>query len=300
MLGRQRDGQLGDGTTTQRSEPGPVNGFASGPPTLSIDDVAVVEGDAGTTDAVFTVSLSASSADPVAVNVDTSDDSATAPDDYVGLSTAVSFDPGDTSETVSVQVKGDGDDEVDETFFVDLSTATNATIGDDRGVGTITDDDDAGGIGGPGSLRLASTSDAGVKGNDWSVHAAISGDGSTVAFASNATNLDGKDKDAITDIYVKDLESGNVTLASVPDDGTNAFGGNALAPQLSDDGDLVAFAMGGSIDPADTNFLSDVYLKNVTTGDVRLVSTNDTGAVGNGSTLRGGHLRRRHPGGVHL
>ena len=86
-------------------EPGPVSGSPrSATPMLSINDVAVVEGDAGTTDAVFT-SRFQPPAPTLSRQRDTSDDSATAPDDYVSLSTAVLFDPGDTSETVSVQVK---------------------------------------------------------------------------------------------------------------------------------------------------------------------------------------------------
>ena len=38
-------------------------------------------------------------------------------------------------------VNGDLLDEINETFFVNLSTPSNATIGDAQGVGTITDDD---------------------------------------------------------------------------------------------------------------------------------------------------------------
>ena len=47
-----------------------------------------------------------------------------------------------TTKTVTVQVKGDELDEANETFVVNLSNATNATIADDQGEGTINDDDD--------------------------------------------------------------------------------------------------------------------------------------------------------------
>jgi hypothetical protein len=53
----------------------------------------------------------------------------------------LTFQPGQTTKTVTVLVNGDQIAEIDETFFVDLSGATNATIGDPRGVGTIIDDD---------------------------------------------------------------------------------------------------------------------------------------------------------------
>jgi hypothetical protein len=110
---------------------------------LSIDDVAVTEGDAGTVDAVFTVTLSASSGQNVTVDYATADGSAAAGSDYVAVSGQVSFLPGETSQPVTVTVNGDVIDEPDETFFVNLSTAVNATIGDSVGTGTIIDDDGA-------------------------------------------------------------------------------------------------------------------------------------------------------------
>ena len=57
----------------------------------------------------------------------------------------MTFAPGDTTKTVTVQVNGDTAVEPNETFFVNLSNATgNATIADDQGVGTIVNDDHAG------------------------------------------------------------------------------------------------------------------------------------------------------------
>ncbi len=112
------------------------------PPTLSINDViAVAEGDAGTVAATFTVSLSAASGHPVSVDYATANDSATAPADYTAVSGTLTFDPGESSRTVTVQVKGDVLDEVNETFFVNLSNPANATIADSQGRATITDDD---------------------------------------------------------------------------------------------------------------------------------------------------------------
>ena len=53
----------------------------------------------------------------------------------------LSFAPGETSQTVTVLVSGDLLDEANETFIVNLSGPTNATIADGQGIGTITDDD---------------------------------------------------------------------------------------------------------------------------------------------------------------
>ncbi len=113
-------------------------------PSLSIDDVTVTEGNAGTVDAVFTVTLSAASTQTVTVNYATANGTATAGSDYTAIgSTPLVFTAGELSKTVTVTVSGDTDAEPDETFFVDLSGAVNANIGDSRGVGTITNDDAA-------------------------------------------------------------------------------------------------------------------------------------------------------------
>jgi hypothetical protein len=110
-------------------------------PTLSIDDVAVIEGDAGTVDAVFTVSLSAASGQEVTVDYATAAGTATAGSDYLTTSGTLIFDAGATTRTVTVVVNGDLLDEPDETFLVNLSNPVNASISDGQGQGAITDDD---------------------------------------------------------------------------------------------------------------------------------------------------------------
>jgi hypothetical protein len=115
-------------------------------PTLSIDDVSIDEGDGGTTAFTFTVTLSNPSAQTVQVNAASADNTATLGDnDYEQLtSTQLTFAPLDVTETVTVQVNGDTMVEGDETFFVNLSGASNATVLDGQGVGTIQNDDAAG------------------------------------------------------------------------------------------------------------------------------------------------------------
>jgi hypothetical protein len=113
----------------------------SSTPTLSIDDVTITEGNAGTTTATFTVTLSPAASSGVTVDFATADGTATQPADYQSASGTLTFTPGDTSETVAVQVVGDTVDEVDETFLVNLVNPSGAGIGDGQGVGTVTDDD---------------------------------------------------------------------------------------------------------------------------------------------------------------
>jgi ribosomal protein L35AE/L33A len=102
-------------------------------PALAITDVTVTEGDSGTTDALFTVSLSAASGQTVTVNFATADGTAVAGADYLATNGAVIFAPGTTSQGILVKVVGELLNESSETFFVNLSGAVNATLGDGQG-----------------------------------------------------------------------------------------------------------------------------------------------------------------------
>jgi uncharacterized repeat protein (TIGR01451 family) len=111
-------------------------------PAISIDNVAVVEGNSGTKNAVFHVTLSNPSAAAVSVNFATAGDTATSGVDFTPTSGTLSFSPGQTSKTVTVAVKGDTIDEgASERFFVNLGGAVNASIADARGTAYIRDDD---------------------------------------------------------------------------------------------------------------------------------------------------------------
>jgi hypothetical protein len=112
-------------------------------PTLTINDVSVVEGNAGQTPATLTVTLAPASTEPVTVDYTTADFNATAPDDYQSTSGQLTFAPGDTSQTVTVWVVGDTLLESNESFSVNLSAAVGAVIGDVRGSATIVNDDSA-------------------------------------------------------------------------------------------------------------------------------------------------------------
>jgi YVTN family beta-propeller protein len=112
-------------------------------PNLSVNDVIITEGDSGTTSAVFTVTLSAAHCETVTVNYATADGTATAGSDYQSTSGTLTFNAGETQKTINVMVNGDILDEADETFLVNLSSPTNATIADGQGIGTISDNDPA-------------------------------------------------------------------------------------------------------------------------------------------------------------
>ncbi|MBC8355142.1 MAG: hypothetical protein H8E66_24465 [Planctomycetes bacterium] len=92
--------------------------------------------------AVFNVSLSLPSADPVTVDFDTFDGTASAGSDYTAASGTLTFAPGETSKTIIVPTTNDTDPEPNETFTVTISNpSAGTTIADGQGVGTIADDD---------------------------------------------------------------------------------------------------------------------------------------------------------------
>jgi hypothetical protein len=114
-------------------------------PSITLNDARVVVGKSGTTAAVFTVSLSSASTKAVSIAYATQDGTATvAGNDYVSAAGTLTFAPGQTTQTITVSVKGDTVNEADETFFVNLSNPVNATVVRSQGVGTILNDDTPG------------------------------------------------------------------------------------------------------------------------------------------------------------
>jgi len=108
---------------------------------LAVNDATVTEGNSGTVNAVFTVTLSGSTGQTVTVNYATANGTAAQGSDYTAQSGTLTFSGSTVTRAITVAVIGDLTVEPDETFFVNLSGATNATIGDGQGLGTILNDD---------------------------------------------------------------------------------------------------------------------------------------------------------------
>ena len=109
---------------------------------VSIADKTSGEGNAGFTPIDFKVTLSAPAPAAVTVDYATADGSATAPGDYTATNGTVTFNTGEQTKTVTVQIVGDAAQEPYETFFVNLSNPTGtASIGDGAAQGTITNTD---------------------------------------------------------------------------------------------------------------------------------------------------------------
>ena len=126
-----------------------INGTAAGNdptpvlPTLSVADATVAEGNSGTHDLAFTVTLSAAATTPVTVAYATGNGTATAGSDYAAASGTLTFAPARPSKVIHVQVSGDTAVEGNETLTLTLSSPSGATIADGTAIGTITNDDAA-------------------------------------------------------------------------------------------------------------------------------------------------------------
>lgn len=123
----------GEGTVTIRDD--------DSQPSLSVNDVALAEGNSGTANATFAVTLSSVSSQVVTASYSTTDGTATAPIDYISSSGTLTFAPGELSKHVIITVNSDQSEEPNETFLLIITAPVEASIADSQGVGTIVDDD---------------------------------------------------------------------------------------------------------------------------------------------------------------
>ena len=111
-------------------------------PQVSINDVTITEGNSGTKNANFILTLSNPNSQTISVNYQTVDDDATTSDnDYVATTGTITFTPGQTTKTLPITVNGDTVGEINEAFTVLLTNAVNATLLKNEGIGIIRNDD---------------------------------------------------------------------------------------------------------------------------------------------------------------
>ena len=201
-------------------------------PAVTINDVTVAEGNSSSTSAIFTVSLSIASTQTVTVTFTTADGTATLSNaDYVGNSGTLTFNPGEISKQITVQINGDTAVESNETFYVNLTSATNAYIADNQGIGTINNDDTA------ASLEVLSESFESTTWSNWTkdsqwirtsqrktlgtYSADVAGNATDAKLTSNAINLQGKTNATITFSWFiqSTLDTGEYLAFDVSTDG---------------------------------------------------------------------------------
>lgn len=113
-----------------------------------------------------------------------------------------------------------------------------------------------------GTTTAVNVSPTGERANENGADPQLSADGRYVTFGSFATNLVTNDTNGWYDIFVRDLQSGTTSLASVATDGTQRpYGGDNA--RISADGHHIAFDSTSGYVPGDTNDQEDVYVRDL-------------------------------------
>jgi Tol biopolymer transport system component len=119
--------------------------------------------------------------------------------------------------------------------------------------------------------------------NGGSVTAAVSSDGTHIAFSSSATNLSGGTHNT-SDVYVRDTTRQVTDLVSKASNGANA-NGRSLAPAISADGQVIAFqSIASNLSSNDTNGVDDIYVHDRRTGQTSRVSVSTSNVQGNAAS----------------
>jgi Calx-beta domain len=270
------------------------------PPTaLAVNDASVTEGNAGTTNLTFTVTLAPSSGQTVTVDYATADGTATAGADYTAGTGTLQFLAGETTKTVTVAVAGDTIDEIDETFTLSLSNAVNASIADAQGVGTIVDDDTATVTIGPASLAenggslsfpvTLSTASSGTVTVDFTTADGTATAGSDyTAGAGTVTFAPGETAKTISVAVLNDPvdeedETFTVSLAS-PVNAALGTPSSAVGTILDDD--VVSVSIGGALAvEGNAGSVNAVFTATLSTSSTRTVTVD--AATANGTATAG-------------
>jgi Tol biopolymer transport system component len=159
----------------------------------------------------------------------------------------------------------------DGTRIAFASAATNLVATDSNGVDDVF-------VATPSGIVLASLGDHGQLADGPSSEPDISADGRFVTFSSTATNLVPGDANGHVDVFVRDLLRDTIQLVSKAAGASAA--GKSHAPAISPDGRWVSFwSDAPDLAAGDRNGVGDVFLANLATGGVRLVSRSSTGAA---------------------
>lgn len=139
----------------------------------------------------------------------------------------------------------------------------------------------------PVGIRTVTSTSTGVQGNgNTDGDFAVSADGTKIAFRSPATNLIAGDTNAGADLFIRDLTTGAITRVAFPSGSAGTFNANAQAPAFSPDGTKITYTTNGALVAADTNGQFDVYVEDLITGQITLVSQSAAGVLGNGQSAR--------------
>ncbi|GAA2613469.1 PD40 domain-containing protein [Dactylosporangium fulvum] len=136
-----------------------------------------------------------------------------------------------------------------------------------------------------GTTVLVSNADGDVQGNDLAVGATISADGRYVGFASHATNLaPGLPQDHASHAFVRDVRARRTVLLDANADAVVADGGSTWTGVSADGRYAVFMSTATNLVPAKRTKQWDVFLRDLRTGELTLVSTGAGGAASDGDS----------------
>lgn len=135
-----------------------------------------------------------------------------------------------------------------------------------------------------GVTERVSVGENGEESTSQSTTPALSGDGRFVAFASPAGNLVAGDDNGRFDVFVRDLDEGTLERVSLASDGSQGLG-DSVAPSISANGRMVAFASAARLVPEDTNDTFDVYVRDRETMTTTRASVGTGGAESDNLSL---------------
>jgi Tol biopolymer transport system component len=193
-----------------------------------------------------------------------------------------------TTTRLSVGVGGsesDGDSSApaisaDGSTIVYESDATNLVPGDSNGLGDVFAYDVA-----SGTTTLISVATGGTQGDGPSFWAGVSGDGSTIVYQSQATNLVAGDTNGVADVFAYDVASGTTTRVSVATGGSEGDN-NSYNPAISADGSTIAYySQATNLVAGDTNGVNDIFAYDVASGTTTRVSVATGGGQSDGDSF---------------
>ena len=178
------------------------------------------------------------------------------------------------SDASGVSISGDG------RYVVFCSAATNLVQDDTNGAIDVFIKDTK-----TGETRRVSTDSNGRQADTESHRPSLSADGCYVAFLSYATNLVPGDTNDVEDVFVKNMVTSEVCMASTDSSGAPGNGASAPNPSISSNGRFVVFdSLASNLASGDANGASDVFMKDLMTTQTVLVSVDAAGDSGNGDS----------------
>jgi Tol biopolymer transport system component len=163
-----------------------------------------------------------------------------------------------------------------------ISNADNLVSGDTNGVYDAFIHDKQ-----TGATTRVSVGSNGVQADAQSNYPSISADGRYVAFYSFASNLVMGDTNGVSDIFLRDTQTGTTTRLSVNSSGMQANNSSSF-PTLSADGRFIVFESSATnLTSNDTNGKDDIFLYNVQTSTITRISVDSSGGQANGDSSDG-------------